>query len=105
MWAEAEKKAVSSISALFASDPNVVNAYMYQPGAGSGQAAQQGQAVPTTTPAYSSYQPAATQGYQASESSCCRAAGGQLSAEDESNMLLSELLPAKAVHIHSEKQC
>lgn len=78
MWAEAEKKAVSSISALFASDPNVVNAYMYQPGAGSGQAAQQGQAVPTTTPAYSSYQPAATQGYQASESSCCRAAGGQL---------------------------
>lgn len=45
-------------------DPNVVNAYMYQPGAGSGQAAQQGQAVPTTTPAYSSYQPAATQGYQ-----------------------------------------
>ena len=45
-------------------DPNVVNAYMYQPGAGSGQAAQQGQAVPTTTLVYSSYQPAATQGYQ-----------------------------------------
>jgi len=34
-----------------------------------------------------------------------RAAGGQLSAEDESNMLLSELLPVQAVHIHSEKQC
>ncbi|NXJ09667.1 HGS kinase, partial [Odontophorus gujanensis] len=50
-------------------DPNVVNAYMYQAGAGSGQAAQQGQAVPTTTPAYSSYQPAATQGYQATSQS------------------------------------
>ncbi|KAK4811974.1 hypothetical protein QYF61_022970 [Mycteria americana] len=50
-------------------DPSMVNAYMYQPGAGSGQAAQQGQAVPTTTPAYSSYQPTPTQGYQASEGS------------------------------------
>ncbi|XP_067164758.1 hepatocyte growth factor-regulated tyrosine kinase substrate isoform X1 [Apteryx mantelli] len=45
-------------------DPNMVNAYMYPPGAGSGQVAQQGQAVPTTTPAYSSYQPTPTQGYQ-----------------------------------------
>ncbi|NWQ82189.1 HGS kinase, partial [Columbina picui] len=49
-------------------DPSMVNAYMYQPGTGSGQAAPQGPAVPTTTPAYSSYQPTATQGYQASES-------------------------------------
>ncbi|NXD17972.1 HGS kinase, partial [Nothocercus nigrocapillus] len=46
-------------------DPSMVNAYMYPPGAGSGQVAQQGQAVPTTTPAYSSYQPTPTQGYQA----------------------------------------
>ncbi|NXU60006.1 HGS kinase, partial [Turnix velox] len=44
-------------------DPSMVSAYMYQP-AGGGQA-QQGQAVPTTTPAYSSYQPTPTQGYQA----------------------------------------
>ncbi|NXW93317.1 HGS kinase, partial [Alopecoenas beccarii] len=49
-------------------DPSMVNTYMYQPGAGSGQAAPQGPAVPTTTPAYSSYQPTATQGYQASAS-------------------------------------
>lgn len=48
----------------------MVNAYMYQPGAGSGQAAPQGAAVPTTTPAYSSYQPTATQGYQASAVAC-----------------------------------
>lgn len=66
---------VTSISALSTPDPNMVNAYMYQPGAGSGQAAQQGQAVPTTTPAYSSYQPTPTQGYQASEG---RAACGGL---------------------------
>ncbi|NXV20305.1 HGS kinase, partial [Cepphus grylle] len=50
-------------------DPSMVNAYMYQPAAGSGQAAQQGQAVPTTTPAYSSYQPTPTQGYQATSQS------------------------------------
>ncbi|NXE83166.1 HGS kinase, partial [Cochlearius cochlearius] len=68
-WAEAERKVVASISALSAPDPSMVNAYMYQAGAGSGQAAQQGQAVPTTTPAYSSYQPTPTQGYQASEGS------------------------------------
>ena len=66
---------VASTSAFSAPDPSLVNAYMYQPGAGSGQAAQQGQAVPTTTPAYSSYQPTPTQGYQASEG---RAACGQL---------------------------
>ncbi|XP_073167935.1 hepatocyte growth factor-regulated tyrosine kinase substrate isoform X5 [Lepidochelys kempii] len=45
-------------------DPNMVNAYVYQAGAGSGQAAPQGQVVPTTNPAYSSYQPTPTQGYQ-----------------------------------------
>lgn len=44
----------------------MVNAYVYPPGTGSGQAAQQGPAVPTTTPTYSSYQPTPTQGYQAS---------------------------------------
>ncbi|XP_028912847.1 hepatocyte growth factor-regulated tyrosine kinase substrate isoform X2 [Ornithorhynchus anatinus] len=45
-------------------DPSMVSAYMYQAGAGGGQAAQAGQAVPTTNPAYSSYQPTPTQGYQ-----------------------------------------
>ncbi|NWT06318.1 HGS kinase, partial [Mionectes macconnelli] len=50
-------------------DPSMVNAYMYQPGASSGQGAQQGTAVPTTTPAYSSYQPTPTQGYQATSQS------------------------------------
>ncbi|XP_061866641.1 hepatocyte growth factor-regulated tyrosine kinase substrate isoform X2 [Colius striatus] len=49
-------------------DPAMVNAYMYQAGAGSGQGAQQGPAVPTTTPAYSSYQPTPTQGYQSAAS-------------------------------------
>ncbi|KAM9119316.1 hepatocyte growth factor-regulated tyrosine kinase substrate isoform 2-T2 [Pangshura tecta] len=44
-------------------DPNMVNAYVYQAGAGGGQV------VPTTNPAYSSYQPTPTQGYQASEQS------------------------------------
>ncbi|NWW90112.1 HGS kinase, partial [Rhynochetos jubatus] len=61
----AEREVVASISVLSAPDPGMVNAYMYQAAAGSGQAAQQGQAVPTTTPAYSSYQPTPTQGYQA----------------------------------------
>ncbi|XP_033895313.3 hepatocyte growth factor-regulated tyrosine kinase substrate isoform X10 [Acipenser ruthenus] len=45
-------------------DPNMVNAYMYQPGASTGQTTQQGQAVPTTNPGYSNYQPTPTQGYQ-----------------------------------------
>ncbi|XP_043352471.1 hepatocyte growth factor-regulated tyrosine kinase substrate isoform X7 [Dermochelys coriacea] len=45
-------------------NPNMVNAYVYQTGAGGGQAAAQGQVVPTTNPAYSSYQPTPTQGYQ-----------------------------------------
>ncbi|NXL59537.1 HGS kinase, partial [Chordeiles acutipennis] len=68
-------------------DPSMVNAYMYQPGAGSGQAAQQGQAVPTTTPAYSSYQPTATQGYQASGGSLPRARAQQLSAASQSQSI------------------
>ncbi|XP_075760294.1 hepatocyte growth factor-regulated tyrosine kinase substrate isoform X4 [Pelodiscus sinensis] len=47
-------------------DPGMVGAYMYP--AGGGQAAPQGQAAPTTTPAYSSYQPTPTQGYQGTPS-------------------------------------
>ncbi|XP_018089683.1 hepatocyte growth factor-regulated tyrosine kinase substrate L homeolog isoform X1 [Xenopus laevis] len=43
-------------------DPNMVNAYMY-PG-GSAPSAQQGQAVPTANPAYTSYQPTPAQAYQ-----------------------------------------
>ncbi|XP_017536116.2 hepatocyte growth factor-regulated tyrosine kinase substrate isoform X3 [Manis javanica] len=45
-------------------DPSMVSAYMYPAGAAGAQAAPQGPAGPTTSPAYSSYQPAATQGYQ-----------------------------------------
>ncbi|KAH0629398.1 hypothetical protein JD844_011450 [Phrynosoma platyrhinos] len=47
-------------------DPNMVSTYMYSAGTNSAQTAPQGQAVPTTNPAYSSYQPTPTQGYQAS---------------------------------------
>ncbi|OCT58490.1 hypothetical protein XELAEV_18002050mg [Xenopus laevis] len=43
-------------------DPNKVNAYMYP--AGSAPTAQQGQAVSTTNPAYTPYQPTTTQAYQ-----------------------------------------
>ncbi|XP_041434005.1 hepatocyte growth factor-regulated tyrosine kinase substrate-like [Xenopus laevis] len=46
-------------------DPNKVNAYMYP--AGSAPTAQQGQAVSTTNPAYTPYQPTTTQAYQLSE--------------------------------------
>ncbi|XP_041943230.1 hepatocyte growth factor-regulated tyrosine kinase substrate isoform X7 [Alosa pseudoharengus] len=45
-------------------DPNMVNAYMYQNAGNNAQAPPPGQAPPTTTPAYSSYQPTPTQGYQ-----------------------------------------
>ncbi|XP_005164430.1 hepatocyte growth factor-regulated tyrosine kinase substrate isoform X1 [Danio rerio] len=45
-------------------DPNMVNAYMYQTAGNSGQPAAPGQAPPTTTPAYTNYQPTPTQGYQ-----------------------------------------
>ncbi|NXL38202.1 HGS kinase, partial [Glaucidium brasilianum] len=68
-------------------DPAMVNAYMYPPGAGGGQAAQQGQAVPTTTPAYSSYQPTPTQGYQASES---RATRGCAASQSQSIPAISQ---------------
>ncbi|KAG9331345.1 hypothetical protein JZ751_019368 [Albula glossodonta] len=51
-----------------ATDPNMVNAYMYQPAGSPGQPAAPGQAVPTTSPAYSSYQPTPTQGYQSAVS-------------------------------------
>ncbi|XP_053157238.1 hepatocyte growth factor-regulated tyrosine kinase substrate isoform X4 [Hemicordylus capensis] len=45
-------------------DPNMVSTYMYQAGTNTAQTAPQGQAVPTTNPAYSSYQPTPTQGLQ-----------------------------------------
>ncbi|XP_004467554.2 hepatocyte growth factor-regulated tyrosine kinase substrate isoform X2 [Dasypus novemcinctus] len=44
-------------------DPSVVTAYMYPAGAPSGQAPQ-AQAGPAASPAFSSYQPTPTQGYQ-----------------------------------------
>ncbi|CAL8273804.1 unnamed protein product [Lota lota] len=47
-----------------ATDPNMVNAYMYQTAGTNGQQAPPGQAPPTTSPPYSSYQPTPTQGYQ-----------------------------------------
>ncbi|XP_061030799.1 hepatocyte growth factor-regulated tyrosine kinase substrate isoform X2 [Eubalaena glacialis] len=47
-----------------AADPSMVSAYMYPAGAAGTQAAPQGPAGPTTSPAYSSYQPTPTQGYQ-----------------------------------------
>ncbi|XP_032994970.1 hepatocyte growth factor-regulated tyrosine kinase substrate isoform X5 [Lacerta agilis] len=45
-------------------DPNMVSTYMYSASTNNAQAAPQGQAVSTTNPAYSSYQPTPTQGYQ-----------------------------------------
>lgn len=48
-------------------DPNMVNAYMYQNAGTNAQAAPPGQAPPSATPAYSSYQPTPTQGYQVRE--------------------------------------
>ncbi|XP_021561853.1 hepatocyte growth factor-regulated tyrosine kinase substrate isoform X3 [Carlito syrichta] len=47
-----------------AADPSMVSAYMYPPGATGAQAAPQAQAGPTASPAYSSYQPTPTAGYQ-----------------------------------------
>ncbi|CAL8303627.1 unnamed protein product [Merluccius merluccius] len=47
-----------------ATDPNMVNAYMYQTAGTNGQPGPPGQAPPTTSPPYSSYQPTPTQGYQ-----------------------------------------
>lgn len=48
------------------SDPNMVSSYMYPAGTNNAQTATQGQAVATTNPAYSSYQPTPNQGYQVS---------------------------------------
>ncbi|XP_046531371.1 hepatocyte growth factor-regulated tyrosine kinase substrate isoform X2 [Equus quagga] len=45
-------------------DPSMVSAYIYPAGASGTQAAPQGPAGPTASPAYSSYQPTPTQGYQ-----------------------------------------
>ncbi|XP_028643685.1 hepatocyte growth factor-regulated tyrosine kinase substrate isoform X2 [Grammomys surdaster] len=45
-------------------DPSMVSAYMYPTGAPGAQAAPQAQAGPTASPAYSSYQPTPTPGYQ-----------------------------------------
>lgn len=45
-------------------DPSMLSAYMYPTGAPGAQAAPQAQAGPTTSPAYSSYQPTPTPGYQ-----------------------------------------
>ncbi|XP_074551866.1 hepatocyte growth factor-regulated tyrosine kinase substrate isoform X2 [Halichoeres trimaculatus] len=47
-----------------ATDPNMVNAYMYQAAGTNGQPPPPGQAPPTTSPPYSNYQPTPTQGYQ-----------------------------------------
>lgn len=49
---------------MFISDPGMVTTYMYSTGNNNTQPAPQAQAVPTTNPAYSSYQPTPTQGYQ-----------------------------------------
>uniref|UniRef100_A0A1A8BCX6 Hepatocyte growth factor-regulated tyrosine kinase substrate n=2 Tax=Nothobranchius kadleci TaxID=1051664 RepID=A0A1A8BCX6_NOTKA len=46
-----------------ATDPNLVNAYMYQAAGANGQPPP-GQAPPTTSPPYSNYQPTPTQAYQ-----------------------------------------
>ncbi|XP_037544971.1 hepatocyte growth factor-regulated tyrosine kinase substrate isoform X4 [Nematolebias whitei] len=47
-----------------ATDPNMVNTYMYQAAGANGQPPP-GQAPPTTSPPYSNYQPTPTQAYQA----------------------------------------
>ncbi|XP_076866192.1 hepatocyte growth factor-regulated tyrosine kinase substrate isoform X3 [Brachyhypopomus gauderio] len=47
-----------------ATDPNMVNAYMYQTAGPGAQPAAPGQAPPTTSPAYTTYQPTSTQAYQ-----------------------------------------
>uniref|UniRef100_A0A8C2AXT5 Hepatocyte growth factor-regulated tyrosine kinase substrate n=1 Tax=Cyprinus carpio TaxID=7962 RepID=A0A8C2AXT5_CYPCA len=60
-----------------ATDPNMVNAYMYQTAGTSGQQAAPGQAPPTTTPAYTNYQPTPTQGYQVHFTNMMAALPGQ----------------------------
>lgn len=51
-------------SAFSSTDPGMVSAYMYPAGATGAQAAPQGPAGASTSPAYSSYQPTPAQGYQ-----------------------------------------
>uniref|UniRef100_A0AAY4BP49 FYVE-type domain-containing protein n=1 Tax=Denticeps clupeoides TaxID=299321 RepID=A0AAY4BP49_9TELE len=55
---------------ISATDPNMVNAYMYQNTGTAGQPAAPGQTPPTSNPAYSSYQPTPAQGYQVFYNSC-----------------------------------
>ncbi|XP_053424053.1 hepatocyte growth factor-regulated tyrosine kinase substrate isoform X2 [Nycticebus coucang] len=57
-------------------DPSMVSAYMYQAGAAGAQAAPQAQAGPTASPAYSSYQPTPTPGYQVCGQGCSCLPGG-----------------------------
>ncbi|XP_056609502.1 hepatocyte growth factor-regulated tyrosine kinase substrate isoform X2 [Triplophysa dalaica] len=47
-----------------ATDPSMVNAYMYQTAGTGGQPAAPGQVPPANTPSYNNYQPTPTQGYQ-----------------------------------------
>jgi growth factor-regulated tyrosine kinase substrate len=47
-----------------AADPSMVSAYMYPAGTPGAHTAPQAQAAPTASPAYSSYQPTPTPGYQ-----------------------------------------
>lgn len=61
---ETQPRRLTFISYVCVSDPGMVSTYMYSTGNNSAQPAPQGQAVPTTNPAYSSYQPTPTQGYQ-----------------------------------------
>lgn len=53
----------------------MVSAYMYPAGAPGAQAAPQAQAGPTASPAYSSYQPTPTPGYQVGDKTAPLPAG------------------------------
>lgn len=61
----------------------MVSAYMYPAGATGAQAAPQAQAGPTASPAYSSYQPTPTAGYQV-----CRKAASLLPGQPRHQPLL-----------------
>lgn len=71
---------VVSLLLFFSTDPSMVSAYMYPAGATGGQAAPQGPAAPTTSPAYSSYQPTPSQGYQVGGQGCSPPLGRPLGA-------------------------
>lgn len=58
----------------------MVSTYVYPAGAAGGQAAPQGPAGPTTSPAYSSYQPTPSQGYQVGGQGRSPPPGGPLGA-------------------------